>query len=103
MFSKFFSDLSREIKAIFHQEQTKIKVWNDPHRTKKIKDTEIWIVEGSKDYCPVNVHDSVDNGCIYIRALYKGRWYMVNKHGCPVGAPYQDKYVDKWNKVSRIG
>lgn len=103
MFKNFLRSLVIDIKDIFKEEQVKIEVWNNPQRVSKIKKTEIWVVEGSKEHCPAKFHDSIDNFGIYIRAKYNDGWYMVNKHGCPVGAPYSEKTTDKWKLVKRIG
>ena len=103
MFKSFVRNLVKEVREIFKEEQMNVKVWNYPQRVQKIQRTEIWVVEGSKDYCKEEFHDCVDNFAVYIRAKLGDKWFMVNKHGCPVGAPYEQKTTDKWKLVKRIG
>lgn len=103
MFKTFLRSLGIDIKNIFKEEQVKIGVWNYPQRVQKIKDTEVWLVESAKPYSVVKGHDPIDNFSIYIRAKYGEKWYMVNKHGCPVGEAYSPSATKSWKLVRRLG
>lgn len=103
MLRTFLQDLVKEIKAIFKEERDKPSVKHNPVVQKKSADTEVWIVEGIRAYDNAKHLNYSDTKCIFIRAKWRGEWYMVNKQGSPIGVPCEKKATDQWKLVKQIG